>query len=64
MDHFEIGSSLKLDPEQKDLLPSDCEGFENLFFLPHFSAIMNAGRKLPQDQGYNGWTGIFSIKND
>ena len=49
-DHFEIGQSLKLDPEQKDLLASDSDGFNNLFLLPHFSAIMNAGKKLPQDE--------------
>lgn len=49
-DHFEIGQSLKLDPEQKDLLTSDSDGFNNLFLLPHFSAIMNAGKKLPQEE--------------
>ena len=50
--HFEVGQSLRINPDQKDVLASGT--FKNLFFLPHFTAIMSAGRRLSHDQLRNG----------
>jgi hypothetical protein len=44
LDHFEFGQSTRLDAEQRDLLGNG--SYTNLFRIPHFTAIMNAGRKM------------------
>ena len=46
--HFEIGESLRVNPDQKDVLSSGA--FSNLFYLPHFTAIMAAGRRLTHEK--------------